>query len=53
MAADNPAAPAVTPPVKAPKIPSNLAPFIAPFAKILPKPQIGTVVPAPPNSLIY
>lgn len=38
--------------VKAPSKPYSCTPFIAPFARFAPNPVIGTVAPAPANSII-
>jgi predicted ribosome quality control (RQC) complex YloA/Tae2 family protein len=52
IAALIPALAAENAPVIAPKNPF-CAPLIAPFASKYPKPEIGTVAPAPPKSTIY
>ena len=53
IAAAIPPADAVIPPVNAPIIPDSLTPFIAPFARLYPKPVNGTVAPAPAKSTRY
>lgn len=53
IAADNPPETADIPPLIAPKIPFSATPLNAPFASELPKPIIGTVAPALPNSSRY
>ena len=49
-AAEIPAAVDIKPPFKTPKRPNSFNPFMAPFARALPKPIIGTVAPAPAKS---
>ena len=53
IAAAIPPAEALTPPVKAPKIPSSFTASIAPFARFAPKPVSGTVAPHPAKSIKY
>lgn len=53
MTDESPAETADNPPLIAPKMPSSFAPSSAPFARLLPKPMMGTVTPAPANSSIY
>ena len=52
MATDIPALAVDNAPVTAPKNPFS-APFIAPFASRYPKPDMGTVAPAPAKSTKY
>lgn len=49
-AAPIPVAVAANPPVKIPITPDEETEFITPLASVLPKPMIGTVAPAFPNS---
>lgn len=51
IAEARPAAAAVMPPVKIPKIPFSSIAFMTPFASMFPKPIMGTVAPAPNISL--